>query len=83
MVSNKHKYKSKCSVRKQPALTYILNIGFVIFFKSKFLKAEIAGKQQQKISQKAAKISSTTAYYPMFQQRKAELLPNLKLMLTK
>lgn len=81
MVSNKHKYKSKCSLRKQPGLTYILNIGFIIFFKSKFLKAEIAGKQQ-KITPKAAKISSTTAYCPMFQQRKAELLPNLKLMLT-
>lgn len=66
-VSNKHKDKSKCSLRKQPALPYILNVGFEIFFKSEFLKAEIVGKQQQKISQKAAKISSITVHCPMFQ----------------
>ena len=45
-VSNEHKDKSKCSLRKKLALPYILNNGFVIFFKSEFLKAEIAEKQQ-------------------------------------
>lgn len=52
-VSNEHKDKSKCSLRKKLALPYILNNGFVIFFKSEFLKAT---------TKKAAKISSPTAY---------------------
>ena len=49
------KDKSKCSLRKKSALSYILNNGYVIFYKSEFLKAEIAEKQQQKYAKKQQK----------------------------
>ena len=40
---------------KKPALSYILNNGFAIFYKSEFLKAEIAEKQQQKYAKNQQK----------------------------
>lgn len=52
------KDKTKCSLRKKPVLSYILNNGFAIFFKSEFLKAEIAEKQQQKYAKKQQKFPS-------------------------
>ena len=53
-VSTEYKNKSKCSLRKQAALPCItithnkpIYTGFITFFKSKYLKAEIRRKQLQ------------------------------------
>lgn len=54
--------------KEQPALPYTGNAGFVIFFKSKFLKAEIAGKQEkQQQKPRSSKNFFHYSYCPMFQ----------------
>lgn len=54
-VSNKHKDKGKCSLRKQPALPYILNVGFVIFFQKWISKSRNSWKATTKNKPKSSK----------------------------
>lgn len=69
-VSNEHKDKSKCSLKNQPALPYVLNVCFVIFFKKWIPKNRNSQKATTKNKPESNKSSCSGAYYPLFRQIK-------------